>query len=229
MTTKKCKYCKKTKDLSYFSYVNKSKGIFRYKSHCKKCCTKKTREYNKKNPEKAKIWDKRYRDKNKHKRRQYIKSLNGKFSSYKRGAKTRNLPFRLTKEQFCNLLNKDCFYCGKKRAYGIDRSESSKGYLLTNCVPCCTVCNRMKWDKGLIFFVKQIKRIFTNLKETKVDIFNESNEEATLKQQWKCLPVRGASELQEKLNELSSDDWEIFDISRAHDSYIISAFKWVEK
>jgi len=46
---------------------------------------------------------------------------------------------------------------------GIDRVDNSKGYIPTNVVPCCGVCNFMKGRLGLDIFLTQIKRIHANL------------------------------------------------------------------
>jgi hypothetical protein len=86
--------------------------------------------------------------------------LKTKYSEYKCGAKSRNLPFNLPYKAFQYIVKKDCHYCGespskntvnKGKSYkytgisnGIDRKDNSKGYSFFNCVPCCTTCNMMK-------------------------------------------------------------------------------------
>lgn len=65
----------------------------------------------------------------------------------------------LTFEQSCALYKANCYYCNRppsnlytssnKASYslkytGIDRIDSTKGYLLDNVVPCCVHCNRAK-------------------------------------------------------------------------------------
>lgn len=82
------------------------------------------------------------------------------WTNYTKQAKSRGLQFKLNKEFFRSMISKDCFYCGAKpsnlsknqygngdlRYNGIDRMDSSVGYLPYNCVPCCAVCNRSKSD-----------------------------------------------------------------------------------
>jgi hypothetical protein len=82
------------------------------------------------------------------------------FQSYKRGARNRNLPFTLSIEDFINVVQRDCFYCGSPPSIiagrygnngtfihnGIDRIDNTKGYEKENIVPCCSLCNRMKSD-----------------------------------------------------------------------------------
>lgn len=43
---------------------------------------------------------------------------------------------------------------------GIDRIDSSKGYTLDNCVPCCKVCNEMKMARTEEEFLAQITKIY---------------------------------------------------------------------
>jgi hypothetical protein len=38
---------------------------------------------------------------------------------------------------------------------GIDRVDSSKGYYIDNCVPCCGICNTCKMDLTLDEFIKR--------------------------------------------------------------------------
>lgn len=71
-------------------------------------------------------------------------------------AKTRGWDYSLTDEYAEHLLVSDCFYCGSSPSVknetqsgifvhgGIDRIDSSKGYVLGNVVPACWMCNCMK-------------------------------------------------------------------------------------
>ena len=94
------------------------------------------------------------------------------WSYYRRNAKLRDLPWNLTKEEFVNLISSPCSYCGTvnsmfvKMIYGdecyhngVDRIDSKLGYNLTNCSPCCNVCNRAKSDMSRDEFVKWIERL----------------------------------------------------------------------
>lgn len=85
------------------------------------------------------------------------------FQEYKTSARRRLIPFHLTKEQLAALIQGACTYCGTlksnlmtsksgrwtdtSRVYhynGIDRLDNMLGYLATNVVTCCVVCNRAK-------------------------------------------------------------------------------------
>ena len=76
---------------------------------------------------------------------------------YKANAKRRGVGWNLTEEQFKEITQKDCFYCGEKPNNltkqicngeyiynGIDRIDNTKGYVIDNIVPCCRRCNRAK-------------------------------------------------------------------------------------
>lgn len=88
-----------------------------------------------------------------------------------------NHEFNLTYEEFDSLVIQDCYYCGSKPIFperfknefknreiknfnGIDRIDSNKGYILDNCVPCCSICNRMKSDMTQFEFLNHINKIY---------------------------------------------------------------------
>lgn len=99
---------------------------------------------------------------------------------YKRNAESRSLEFRLTDEQAMEMMQKDCFYCGASPKEsvevsgdrsvtsirnGIDRVDSSRGYEMTNVVPCCAECNRAKGASPAESFVARCARIASNLSD----------------------------------------------------------------
>lgn len=100
-------------------------------------------------------------------------SLNSIFKVYQDGSKSRNIEWCLTNDQFLELIYQDCYYCGnppevrnrdkstdKEMVNGIDRIDSSKGYVFDNCVPCCTMCNYMKQSYTIDNFLDQVKKIY---------------------------------------------------------------------
>ena len=95
---------------------------------------------------------------------------------YEEGAHKRGIDFDLTVEQFREITNSNCFYCGVKpesiknfskaktnhAAYiynGIDRIDNEIGYLYDNCVPCCTQCNFAKGKMDVNEFIKMVNQI----------------------------------------------------------------------
>lgn len=87
------------------------------------------------------------------------------FGVYKRGARSRDLPFELTEGQFSAIVtNKDgCVYCGKQstdtKILGIDRIDNDKGYTKDNAMPCCWWCNRAKGTIAASEFVEHCKSV----------------------------------------------------------------------
>lgn len=93
-------------------------------------------------------------------------SFNYVFYSYKKSARYRNINFKLTKNQFKILTQKNCHYCNckpiqisqvgtNKGTYlynGLDRIDNSKGYTLDNVLPCC---KRDNWLRNNEFTVKE--------------------------------------------------------------------------
>lgn len=96
------------------------------------------------------------------------------FRTYKTHAKKKEIPFDLTIEDFKNITQKNCEYCGgSPKKYndgyernGIDRIDSSLGYCKSNIVPCCEICNRAKLDYLQSDFFAWVKKLYQNLKQT---------------------------------------------------------------
>lgn len=99
---------------------------------------------------------------------------------YKRGAKKRGLDYSLSTEEFDKLVIGICYYCGDSltntikgqgktsgdfKYTGIDRVDSTKGYILDNCVPCCWMCNNMKNTTDKDVFINHIKKIYENIEQ----------------------------------------------------------------
>lgn len=104
---------------------------------------------------------------------------------YRYNAKKRGIDWRLTDEEFLAIASLHCHYCGsppkrfKRNKWshgraigaveseevlnGIDRLNSEKGYVLSNCVACCSQCNWAKRNMSVNEFLEHIKQIFFNL------------------------------------------------------------------
>ena len=111
-------------------------------------------------------------------------AFNKLYLSYKRGAKKKNRPFELTKDEFKAKTSCNCHYCGAlpntsgKRISsglnqsdylynGIDRKDNEIGYTVDNTIPCCKTCNFMKGSLTYSDFLSKIKLIFfTHFPET---------------------------------------------------------------
>lgn len=95
---------------------------------------------------------------------------------YKASSKVRNKIFNLSFDEFKKIILQNCFFCnelpqnkytkvGKLRKIkynGIDRFDNSLGYIKSNCVPCCGLCNRMKGESSIEEFKNKISNIYTH-------------------------------------------------------------------
>lgn len=169
-----CYHCKEEKELSFFSKQNHTSIGYRgiCKSCCSKNHKEKkyaTKYYYsvkdspdfKKNMtfKNKKAWEKMKNDPEKMERERlrrtswYHKSKNElslkperRYRIYVSAAKQKNRDFLISYEDFIkHFWQKDCYYCGDlvKNA-GIDRLDNNIGYVLDNCVSCCSMCNWMK-------------------------------------------------------------------------------------
>jgi len=95
-------------------------------------------------------------------------------NSYKGNALKRGYEFNLTFDEFKKLVLSNCYYCGIEpsnlyfRNYydapynGIDRINNKVGYLLSNVVPCCKICNIAKNNNTYDEFMKWIDRLINH-------------------------------------------------------------------
>ena len=110
------------------------------------------------------------------------KGLRGRiYKNYKNAAKKRNYEFNLSLEEFSNLIEQNCFYCDSKpnmtysygnkyknnavdysnfKYNGVDRINNSIGYIISNCVPCCKICNNSKSTLSETEWLNWIKVIY---------------------------------------------------------------------
>ena len=96
--------------------------------------------------------------------RSYANSREGKKKKILIGAKSRGMSVTMTDEEIMSMTDLPCVYCGKEtedaiRRNGIDRIDSSIGYDLSNCVPCCSICNKSKGQVDPLTFIERAKQI----------------------------------------------------------------------
>lgn len=94
-----------------------------------------------------------------------INIINTKVDHIRSHAKKCNRNINLTRHQIASLITSPCAYCNfvpipeQNILNGIDRIDSSKGYELDNCAPCCKYCNMGKNDLPLQEFLDWIHRV----------------------------------------------------------------------
>ena len=95
-------------------------------------------------------------------RREYMKTPKGRLTSIKGSAGTRGIEYNLLDEFALSLLSKKCHYCNGVDKVGIDRLDSDVGYLESNSVACCAMCNYMKNIYTEQQFIAQCNKISQN-------------------------------------------------------------------
>lgn len=94
----------------------------------------------------------------------YRHSPEGLYHIYGRSAKKRNHAFDISFEDFMSFWQFPCSYCGDSiETIGLDRIDSSQGYILGNLIPCCYDCNEMKNNRSQNEFYDRIKKIVQHL------------------------------------------------------------------
>lgn len=92
-----------------------------------------------------------------------------KLFSANRTCKEKNMEFNITLQDVLNLWEKQngkCFYTGVQMSqfrgdfgFSVDRVDSSRGYVLGNCVLAATVINRMKLHHSVEEFINFCKMV----------------------------------------------------------------------
>lgn len=100
--------------------------------------------------------------------------FNGRYVACRSAANRRGIDFDLSLSDFAQLVTQSCRYCGAAptmlprsrpmvpgdpRVNGLDRVDNSRGYVGSNVVACCAICNRMKLTLSTSEFFDHIRRI----------------------------------------------------------------------
>jgi len=114
-----------------------------------------------------KVEDKRVRQRNYAVEKRLNPSMH--YREYADGAVRKNVEFRITLEEFSDIVTKPCYYCKSYKeteVIGIDRIDSLKGYVTGNIVPACQVCNMMKNNLTTKEFIDHIELLYKNFVST---------------------------------------------------------------
>lgn len=97
-------------------------------------------------------------------------------ANYRRNAEKRGVEFDLSRDEFLELIQQNCYLCGappcnlrrgknKSLKYnGIDRVDNSKGYVSGNVMPCCWKCNQVKAKMNLADLHQHLRKMVARLK-----------------------------------------------------------------
>lgn len=124
--------------------------------------------------------------------------VNKRLSMLKASAKARGIAVNLDVNKYQIFINLGCHFCGSdlknENGYCLDRVDNNKGYIFSNVVGCCKVCNRAKCNMGVWEFVNWLKKandftqdkikmveqaikngdVVANIDKQAEDIFNEA-------------------------------------------------------
>lgn len=152
--TKMCGICSHVRELEFFA--GEDGETF---STCKRCRDIGVQTYKR---ERETKWEK-YLDR----KRDYRKKVRERSPLRIRRENSRSVAKQmgrehtLTNEQMDDLFLSSCQYCGEPGLGGIDRVDNAVGYIITNCVPCCTPCNWIKGQLQVEQFLTQAKSVAT--------------------------------------------------------------------
>ena len=99
---------------------------------------------------------------------------NSLIQEYKNSAKQRGLIYELSEKCLFTFVKSNCHYCGKppNKSHrkcdtflynGLDRVDNSVGYIASNVVPCCYICNKMKGNLPVEVFLEHLNNIWTRI------------------------------------------------------------------
>jgi len=121
--------------------------------------------YLKKQAENSKNWRIANPEKVEKMNKQRNENIDISLTRYKYSARLKGLDFEI-EDIFYELVMSPCYYCGiiqEKGFNGVDRPDSTKGYVPDNALPCCEICNFMKGDESPNTFIHHTEHILTHL------------------------------------------------------------------
>ena len=195
---KTCKYCNETKELSEFYSMNKTRKdgtpVTYYHPECKQCAIKLAIQWQKDNPEKRKIHEKKQNKSPK--KRQQIKELSKKardsgvyYEWLKNNNKSKEYVEKRMQHKKHNISKKEweackayfdykCAYCRlsekehkQKYKQGLHKEhvQHDGSNDITNCVPSCKVCNSSKHTSTLTEWYNKNNPVFTQYRLNKIN------------------------------------------------------------
>lgn len=157
-----CSGCKieKPSTLEYYHSKGNYKGKRLICCICKECRKGENKRYYNTIEKREKY------NKSKRKYRNTKGRIKGLLKSYRERDLKKNLEFNLTEEWFRdNILNKSCFYCKDTNLIGVDRIDNNLGHIISNCIPCCSVCNSVRNSIFTIEEMKELGNLIQKLKQ----------------------------------------------------------------
>lgn len=110
----------------------------------------------------------------------FSNSCSSNYKCVTESANKRDIDFELSKNQFNFLKLQKCYLCGKQtndyHINGIDRLDSTIGYIFDNCISCCCTCNYLKNKYDLKDFLRKLYLTYCKHqnKEQNLENFNKN-------------------------------------------------------
>lgn len=105
--------------------------------------------------------------------------VTSRLSMLKASAKARGINVNLDVNKYQLLINIGCHFCGSdlktEKGYCLDRIDNNKGYIITNVVGCCKICNRAKSNMNVYDFANWLQKASNHTQsqiETAKEILN---------------------------------------------------------
>lgn len=92
----------------------------------------------------------------------YDRTVSGRFNRLKTNSILRKIEINISLNEYEKIVSNPCFYCGGSLpsvGSGIDRIDSSIGYIIENIRPCCTICNQAKNKMSELEFKEWILKV----------------------------------------------------------------------
>ena len=128
-----------------------------------------SKEWNAAHKKEMAMYKKRYKERHPERAKEQSdrskRTLQSRYSHLYGEAKRNHREFTISFEEFKEIASQSCFYCNGKlpeTGGGIDRINSSVGYVSGNCRPCCTNCNLSKNDLTETEFKDHTLAIYNN-------------------------------------------------------------------
>lgn len=140
------------------------------KGKCRPCYQK---DYNNKNKDKINDMAKLWASKHKKEIRSYVRTIKARYKNLKLKAKSRNINFDLSQEEYSQCIKSLCYYCDgffplPEAGGGLDRLNNKLGYHIDNVVACCTICNQTRNNNWTPEETKVIIQAGINFRKSKL-------------------------------------------------------------
>lgn len=96
---------------------------------------------------------------------------NSRFTKLELASRSRNIPLLMTKEEYQAIINNaNCHYCQAElptNGYALDRIDNNKGYEVSNVLPCCPVCNKIRSNQ---FSVEETRALVSGVQAVRLGL-----------------------------------------------------------